>query len=216
MNIPVNVDVYCSDGLCGRSTHLIADPTSKQVTYLVVKEKQAPHTEYLVPIDQMVDSTPDMIKVRCTLAGLATMDPFIHINTIQKDARSMGYPSQQFMYMGGLRMGYVPMGYGVWPYGPNERFTVTVKSEAIPKGEVALTRGSQINASDGKVGRLDGFLADPTSGQVTYLVLRKGHLWGQKDVLIPVAQVDYMKDDTVYLKLDKQSIGVLPTTLAEA
>jgi len=49
-----------------------------------------------------------------------------------------------------------------------------------------------------------------------YLVLREGHLWGQKDVSIPVAQIDHMKEDSVYLKLDKQSIGALPTTPVSA
>jgi len=207
MNIPVNVDVYCHDGLGGRASHLIVNPTSKQVTHLVVKTKQAPHTAYLVPVDQITDSTPDMLKLRCTLAQLATMDPFIHVDTIQNDAKSMGYPSADFGAVGGL-----PMAYGAWPSDPGARFTVTVKTEAVPDGEVALTRGSHVHASDGQIGRLDGFLADPVHGQITHLVLREGHLWGQKDVTIPVTQIDHIQADTIYLKLDKQTIGTLLTT----
>lgn len=207
MNIPMNVDVYCSDGLCGRSSQVIVNPTNKQVTHLVVKEKQAPHTEYMAPIDQVVDSTPDMIKLRCTLVGLETMDPFIHIDTVQNDAKSMGYPTE------GYGLGGNPaMGYATFPYDPGERFTVTVKTEAAPDGEFALTRGSHVHASDGQIGRLDGFLVDPTTEQITHLVLREGHLWGQKDVTIPVAQIDHLEEDSVYLKLDKQSIGALPTS----
>lgn len=207
MNIPMNVDVYCSDGLGGHSSQVIVDPTNQQVTHLVVQEKQAPHTEYMVPIDQVVDSTPDMIKLRCTLAGLERMDPFIHIDIVQNDARGMGYPSQQFGLMGGL-----PMGYAAFPYDPGEQFTVTVKTEAVPDGEVALTRGTHIHASDGQIGRLDGFLMNPLHGQITHLVLREGHLWGQKDVTIPVAQIDHIQDDTIYLKLDKATIGRLLAT----
>ncbi len=37
INIPLNVDVYCSDGMCGRSSQVIVDPVNKQVTHLVVK-----------------------------------------------------------------------------------------------------------------------------------------------------------------------------------
>ena len=209
MNIPMNVDVYGSDGLCGRSSQVIVDPTNKQVTHLVVKEKQAPHTEYMAPIDQVVDSTPDMIKLRCTMAELAAMDPFIHIDTIQNDAKGMGYSTEEFGLAGNLSMG----SYATFPHDPGERFTVTVKTEAVPEGEVALTRGAHVHASNGRqVGQLDGFLADSITGQITHLVLREGHLWGQKNVTIPVAQIDYMKEDSVYLKLDKQSIGALPTT----
>jgi len=211
MNIPMNVDVYCSDGLCGRSSQVIVNPTNKQITHLVVKEKQAPHTEYMAPIQQVVDSTPDMIKLRCTLAGLETMDPFIHIDTIQNDAKSMGFPSEGYGLAGNPAMGYATM-----PYDPGERFMVTVKTEAVPDGEVALTHSAHIHASDGQVGQLDGFLIDSSSGQTMYLVLREGHLWGQKDVSIPVAQIDHMKEDSVYLKLDKQSIGALPTTPVSA
>ena len=207
MNIPMNVDVYCSDGLCGRSDQVIVDPAKKQVTHLVVKQKDTPHTEYMAPIDQVMDSTPDMIKLRCTIAELATMDPFIHIDIIQNDAKSMGYPTKDFALGGNMAMGYA-----TFPYDPGERFTVTVKSEAVPDGEVSLTRGVHVNASDGHIGRLDGFLMDPIHGQITHLVLREGHLWGQKDVMISVAQIDHIEEDGIYLKLDKQSIGALPET----
>jgi sporulation protein YlmC with PRC-barrel domain len=208
MNIPMNVDVYCSDGLGGRSSQVIVNPTNNQVTHLVVKEKQSPHTEYMAPIDQVVDSTPDMIKLRCTLAELATMEPFIQIDTIQNDVQSMGYPTESF----GLA-GNPAMGYAAYPYDPGERFMVTVKTEAVPEGEVALTSGAHIHTSNGRqVGQLDGLLADTSTGQITHLVLREGHLWGKKDVTIPIAQIDHMVEDNVYLKLDKQSISALPTT----
>ena len=32
---------------------------------------------------------------------------------------------------------------------------------------------------------MDEFLADPASRQITHLVLREGHLWSQKDVVVP-------------------------------
>lgn len=203
MNIPVDVAVYCSDGLCGRSSHLVVNPTSNQVTHLVVKEKYFPHTQYLVPIAQLMDSTPDMIKLRCKIAELAMMEPFIHFDTIQNDAESMGYPTKDFALTG---LGY---GYGTFPYDRGERFTVTVKTEAVPDGDIALTRGAHVRATDGQIGRLDGFLVDAACGQITYLVLREGHLWGQFEVAIPVTQIDHIQDDTIYLKLDKGAVGAL-------
>jgi sporulation protein YlmC with PRC-barrel domain len=67
-----------------------------------------------------------------------------------------------------------------------------------------------VEATDGHAGRVDEFLVDPANGHITHLVLREGHLWGQKDVTIPVAQIDRIEDGAVYLKLDKESIGALP------
>ncbi|MFN2166188.1 MAG: PRC-barrel domain containing protein, partial [Anaerolineae bacterium] len=54
------------------------------------------------------------------------------------------------------------------------------------------------------------FLVDPSTGHITHLVLREGHLWGQRDVTIPVSQIDHFDDDSVSLALDKDSIEALP------
>jgi sporulation protein YlmC with PRC-barrel domain len=57
---------------------------------------------------------------------------------------------------------------------------------------------------------VDEFLVDPGSGQITHLALREGHLWGRRDVTIPVSAIDRIEDDIVYLKLDKAAIAALP------
>jgi hypothetical protein len=41
--------------------------------------------------------------------------------------------------------------------------------------------------------------------------MREGHLWGQRDVTIPISKIDRMEENTVYLKLDKESVEALPT-----
>jgi sporulation protein YlmC with PRC-barrel domain len=74
-----------------------------------------------------------------------------------------------------------------------------------------VRRGARVEATDGHVGRVDEFLIDPESEHITHLVMREGHLWGQRDVTIPISKVDRMEEDTVYLKLDKGSVEALPT-----
>ena len=54
------------------------------------------------------------------------------------------------------------------------------------------------------------FLVNPTNGHITHLILREGHLWGQKDVTIPVSQIQRIEEDAVYLKLDKRHVAALP------
>jgi hypothetical protein len=51
----------------------------------------------------------------------------------------------------------------------------------------------------------------PADERVTHLVLREGNLWGQKDVTIPVSQIERIEANTVYLKLDKRNIEALPS-----
>lgn len=64
------------------------------------------------------------------------------------------------------------------------------------------------------MGRVDEFLVDPCCEHVTHLIMREGHLWGQKDISIPVDEIDRMEKDTVYLKLSKREIEALPTVPA--
>jgi hypothetical protein len=51
---------------------------------------------------------------------------------------------------------------------------------------------------------------DSKSGAITGLVMRKGHLWGSRDVTVPVEQIEFTDGDTMYLKLDKLAVGTLP------
>ena len=100
--------------------------------------------------------------------------------------------------------------YMQWPYYVPEAAVIRREKEHIPAGELAIRRGVGVEAADGHVGRVDEFLINPKNDLITHLVLREGHLWGQKDVTIPVGQIDHYKDNTVYLKLDKHAIEALP------
>jgi len=51
MEIPLNAQVECTDGIDGRSEYVLIDPISDQVTHLVVREDSSPNTEYIVPVD---------------------------------------------------------------------------------------------------------------------------------------------------------------------
>jgi sporulation protein YlmC with PRC-barrel domain len=68
-----------------------------------------------------------------------------------------------------------------------------------------------VEATDGHVGRVDEFVVDAGTGHITHLVLREGHLWGQKDVSISISEIGRIEADVVYLKLDKAGIDALPT-----
>jgi sporulation protein YlmC with PRC-barrel domain len=102
----------------------------------------------------------------------------------------------------------------VWPsstFAPMPEPTmVTLRHEHVPQGEVAIHRGARVEATDGHVGRVDEFLVDPVNERITHLVLREGHLWGKRDVTIPISQIDRIEQDVVYLKLDKHSVEQLP------
>ena len=193
MDMPLNVEVYCADGLCGHSKEVAMDRETEQVTHLVVKEKGSPRTELLVPVDLVTETTPHAIRLRCAKKELAELQPLLKVEVVEETAPY--YVSDLY----------------VVPIEVPETKWVTVKREAIPAGEVAVRQGARVEATDERVGRLDEFLVDPVTEQVTHLIMRKGHLWGQRDVTIPVSEIDHLEENAIYLKLNKGQVEALPS-----
>lgn len=193
MDLPINVDVYCADGHCGVSTYIVLNPTTEKVTHLVVKEKQFPHTEHLVPLDLVSETSPHQIRLRCTQHELTELEMFLETEFIRTEIPE--YSGDPYM---------------MWPYVLPRIETIAVDHERIPPAELAVHRGAHVEATDGGAGRVDEFLVSPLDGHITHLVLREGHLWGQKDVTIPISKIDRIEEETVYLKLNKREIAELP------
>ncbi|MGC8780867.1 MAG: PRC-barrel domain-containing protein [Anaerolineae bacterium] len=202
MEIPVGAQVECTDGLCGHVAYVLINPVIEQVTHLVVREDALPNAEYIVPVEVLAETVADTIRLRCSKAELKRMDPFVKTEFVQAKVPDV-YP--EFGAYGG-------MGTYYWPYVGYERTVqVPVEHLQIPPGELAVRRGTRAKATDGDVGRVDEFVVNSENGHITHLVMREGHLWGQKDVIIPVSAIDKTEEDTVFLKLDKRQIEALPT-----
>jgi uncharacterized protein YrrD len=195
MDIPLDAEVFCTDGFCGRSTRVVLKPKCEEVTHLVVKEETSPHKEILIPVTAVTATTPDSINLSYTRGKLAKLQLFIETEYVEVDIPR---------FAGGA--------YSLEPYGYPEHETLAVKHEAVPEGELALHRGVRVEATDGQVGRVDELLMDPENDHITHIKLQEGHLWGQKEVTIPISQIQRMSEDTVYLKLDKRGVAALPAT----
>jgi hypothetical protein len=207
MEIPLNAQVECTDGICGRSVYVLINPATDLVTHLVVKEDSSPHAEYIVPLHQVFETNADMIRLSCSMADLEKMNPFINTEYIQEKV-----PEIYSGYGGGM------YGMGLLyylPYAIPDR-TVYEKEEIqqVPPGELTVHRGTRVEATDGFVGKVDEFVVNPENGKISHLVMREGHLWGQKDVIIPLSALSPMGktyQDTVALNLNKHQIESLPT-----
>jgi len=88
-------------------------------------------------------------------------------------------------------------------------FSPTVTYDRVPLGEVEVQRGDRVEATDGSIGRIHGLVVDPHDHQVTHVLLQEGHLWGRKDVAIPIKAVSRV-GDTIRLNISKQEVQDLP------
>jgi len=97
-----------------------------------------------------------------------------------------------------------------WPfYSLMGNASQTTTYDTVPLGEVSVRRGDQVHATDGDIGRVQGIVIDPRNHHVTHVLLQEGHLWGSRDVAIPIRAVTGV-DDGIGLNITKQQVQDLP------
>jgi sporulation protein YlmC with PRC-barrel domain len=84
-----------------------------------------------------------------------------------------------------------------------------VVDHAVPRGEIEVERYQSVHAVDGQIGQVEGFMVNPADEQVTHILLEEGHMWGRKQVAIPVSAVASIEDG-IRLNITKRQVGDLP------
>jgi sporulation protein YlmC with PRC-barrel domain len=184
----IGAEASCSDGPCGEVRRFIIDPGTEAITHLVIEPKHGHDPGRLVPVD-LIDSTTDGIRLRCTIAEFGHLEHAEETELAEQES------------LGGSMPGGPPMGI------PHP--TQVVYQDVVPVGEVEVSPGDPVHATDGEIGHVQGFLVDPNGHRVTHVLLREGHLWGRKEVAIPVSAVTGVQDG-IRLNMTKQQVEDLP------
>jgi len=131
---------------------------------------------------------------------------------LERFVRTQFLGAEEIDIQGDLRRTAAKSDANYWPYNSIEdSYSENYgQVEQIPHHELAIHRGSHVEAADGHIGQVDEFIVYPSNNHITHLILRRGHLWGQKDIAIPVREIDTIEQDTVHLKLSKDEIKALP------
>lgn len=198
----IGVGASCTDGVCGEVSRVVVDPVAQTLTHLVVEPKHQQGPGRLVPLD-IVDSATGEIRLRCTMAEFNKLSRAEKTEVLPGTGDYAGYGPDRV-----LDVPYnVPTIQGEdWKSG---RPPHTVSYDAIPSGEVAVRRGDPVHATDGEIGRVQGLVVDSASRHVTHVLLQEGHLWGSKEVAIPIGAVARL-DAGIQLKLTKRQVKGLP------
>ncbi len=200
----IGVEASCTDGPCGVVRRVIVDPIARAVTHLVVEPKHELELAKLVPVD-LVDASGGQVRLSCTTAEFAQLDDAEETQFVSDAGGVSGYGPDQ-----ALGWPYYGLGPGLAGFGP-EIAPMEVVYDSTPLGEVEVRRGEHVQATDGAIGRVQGLVIDQKSRHVTHVLLQEGHLWGKKEVAIPigaVAKVD--PDDGIRLTITKQQVHDLP------
>jgi sporulation protein YlmC with PRC-barrel domain len=197
----IGAAVYCQDGECGELRRIVIDADTDDVTHLVVEPKQRSGKGRLVPIDLVEATTAHNIRLRCTLARFETLDD------AEGTRVTPGFVAGSTAT--GLYMFRMRGTAGIGLHGP-----ITIKPHAVTEdnlqaGEGEVSHGQPVHALDGPIGHVYGLVVDPI-GELSHVLLGEGHLWGKKEVAIPISAVKAVVDDGVYLNLTKKQVGDLP------
>jgi uncharacterized protein YrrD len=207
----IGAQASCSDGSCGEVRRIVFDPATDTVTHLVIEHKHGHEPGRLVPV-HLVDSAAGEIRLRCTLAefgrfGHAEERQFA--DAADEDVGLGGLSGDDMMYgVGGQAYAPVGLGGGI-PMGHVPTRRRTILQDVVPLGEDQVRPGDRVHAVDGEIGQVHGFIVSPGDGRVTHVLLQEGHLWGHKEVAIPVTAVTGMADG-IRLNITKQQVENLP------
>lgn len=202
--------VSCSDGFCGEVIRTILDPATRTVTHLVIEPRHRKMDGRLVPLE-LVDATGGEIRLRCRLAEFEQLEPAEEVDLAEGVDYGGGYGQagavQGYGNVGSMGVGASSSGMGIG-MGLGHR-APTVLTHAVPLGETEVERHESVHAVDGEIGRVEGFVVDPADNKVTHVLLQEGHLWGRREVAIPVSAVVSV-DAGIRLNITKKQVEDLP------
>ncbi len=198
-NMKLGSSVHCSDGDCGTVTNVVLNPVTKKVSHIVVQGAKLPRNPTrLVPISKVESASEKGIFLNCSLNWLGRM-PFF------EERRYIAEPAC------GLRYYYFPHDYLADDYFFDDTLFHAIKVTTVPAGEMVLSVGMEVEATDGKIGTVDDLVLNSNTGEITHFRMREGHAWGEREVTIPAAAAKSSLGNVIYLKIDKKTVGQLPS-----
>ena len=210
MRLELGTPVRCTDDTFGELADVVIDPISRRLTHLVVRPHHQDGQARLVPIELAGggDQGPEVL-LGCTVDEMNKLEPVHEYAYLRLGESPAEDPDWDVGIEDVLALPY----YEADPLGPSPIYDTNVGMayDRVPKGEVEIRRASAVASADGHdLGRVDGFLVD-SEGQITHLILERGHLWGRREVTIPIGAVASVETDAVTLGLSKDDVGSLPS-----
>lgn len=216
----IGTDVICEDGHCGILRRVVVDPVARSVTHLVVGPRYRRSKDLLVPVD-LVQAPAPSIRLSCTMAEFDLLPAAEETTTLAPGATEpwqTGFEdpfadeadAELSLPYYELRTEGMGKGIGGVSRGSTAPPPRTISYERVPTGEIQLRRAEQVQASDGPIGRVQGLVIHPEDHHVTHVLLAEGHLFGEKQVAIPIEAVKGGEGDHVRLTLTRDQVRDLP------
>jgi hypothetical protein len=202
----IGAEAHCNDGPCGRLRCVVVDPVAQIVTHLLVESKHRQGLGRLVPLD-LIGAAGAELSLNCDWAGFENLQM---AEEVQFMPGNIGY--ETYRPKDTLTLPYY--GLGLRAAAAAENAAQSVRLDRFPVGEVGIHRGDRVHATDGEIGVVKGLAINRSNHHVTHVLLQEGHLWGRKDVAIPIGTVTGFENG-VRLSISKSDVRDLPAVDVE-
>jgi sporulation protein YlmC with PRC-barrel domain len=198
MHIVFGTRVVDSEGKAvGTVRYLVLHPDTQQVDGLVVHQGVVKSREIMVPMAKVASADPP-IRLALKAADLDSLPLFNpeHVRRMPDHWNMpVGYNDRDLFVMGG----------GAWlgatlPFEPTSSAVsatpayVEDKDSAQDPAEPDIARGTAVYDNTGRhVGEVDSVDVDQASGKITWIVVRRGHLFG-RDTTVPASLIESVTD----------------------
>jgi hypothetical protein len=211
----IGAEATCTDGIAGEVSRVVVDPVANALTHIVVRPKHGharhtPAVSRLVPLEMVDATTTDEIHLRCTLQEFDKLQAAEETQFLPGTAGYAGFDARYvslFPFYSLDAPGYG--GAAAIEADMAGNVSQPVILDMVPMGEVSVRRGDHVHATDGEIGQVQGLVIDPGSHHVTHVLLQEGHLFGRKEVALPIGAVTGTADG-IQLKLSKREVEDLP------
>lgn len=208
MQFTIGAEVNGTDGVCGRLIWVVVDRSAAPwvITHLVVEPPHRVGLGRFVPLDRVasVDETSGAVALDCTTEEFKQLDSAEETEFVPPSGAYSSYGPAQLI----ARPYYTgePSVHGDLPTTSQ----VVTTDAPLPGDREAAVHRARAHAADGDIGEVAGLVVDPASQQVTHVLLKEGHVWGHKEVAIPIGAVKEAAEDGIHLRISMQEVGDLP------
>jgi hypothetical protein len=179
MNILLGMQVRCTGQQSAKVSGLLMRLEDRSVTHLLVKQG---HTEHLVRLHQVQDVVDGVVILDGSALDLKALPLFVHMEYIRTPV---------------LHYDVVPGATRVYEH--NEIGAGMMMTRNIPDGTGVLNHESAVYALDGQIGHLTGAGVDLSTGMISAIGVRTGHLWNSHQIVLPADLLSDISGESLYV-----------------
>jgi len=202
LDFTTGAQVRCRDGAAGTLRMVVADPHTRRITDLIVEKGHRQEQDRVLPVSIVERATDEDIYLSIDSRELTDYPRY-------REAE-MAAPVTDWK---GSRYRAENVRYRLSPYG-----SVTSESvlpmilyqvqEGIPSTVETLERGTPVYGEDGRLGTVDHILAEPESGEISHLVVRRRAAADCR--VIPATVIENLREVGITVRASADELARIP------